>query len=148
MEVYLDGVQQQDDNLGNWALVSNFQTSKGLRVIALKCFDIVIVGGYYGILASLENKEGETILLTDTNWKCSSVHEEGWKLPGFEDSSGNWRSASKIADHGAHPWGNKAAAISRDADWIWAVGAGSRPTVYCRGFVKGMFLNFRQNLVL
>ena len=104
----------------------------------MKCIDN---GSQYGILASLENKEGETILLTDTNWKCSSVHEEGWKLPGFEDSSGNWQRASKIADHGAHPWGYRGA-ISHDADWIWAVGARSDSTVYCRGVVKGTFLKF------
>ena len=108
-------------------------------VIALKCID---EGGDYGILASLDNAKGTTIFLTDTNWKCSSVEEVGWKLPGFEDSSGNWQSASKIADHGAHPWYDKAAAISHDADWIWAVGAGSKSTVYCRGIVKGTFLKF------
>ena len=135
MEVYLDGVQKRDGHLGYWGSVSEFQTSKGLRVIALKCFDEG--GGWYGILASLKNEEGETILLTDTNWKCSSVHEEGWEHPEFKDSSGNWQSASKIRDHGNGPWGFRDG-ISHDADWIWAVGSGS--TAYCRGVVKGTFL--------
>ncbi|XP_063675855.1 coadhesin-like [Bolinopsis microptera] len=121
-------------NCGESELGTNFNipTSKGLSVIALKCID---VGGQYGILASLQNEGGETIFLTDTNWKCSSVQEEGWKLPGFEGSSDKWQSASKIADHGVTPW-RYIAAISPNADWIWAVGAGERSTVYCRGVVK------------
>ena len=133
LELYLDGVQQQHSALKIWQQESTFEeiTSK-LEIIALKC---VNTGGPGGIIASLENEDGDVVFYTDTYWKCSSVLEEGWQLSGFQDTSDNWHNAIKKGDNGDPTWGF-IKQISHDADWIWARAGG---TVYCRGvvFTKG-----------
>ena len=129
LEVYLDGVQQQDNKLKAWNAESTFVTPDRLSLIALKCTN---TGGPAGILASLQNEGGDVVFYTNTNWKCSSVLEEGWQLSEFQATSDNWQNAAKRGDHGSTTWGY-IGEISHDADWIWA--AKNEATVYCHGVV-------------
>ena len=57
----------------------------------------------------------------------------GWEGTGFVES-GNWGSATEIADHGDWPW-QDIPNISADAAWIWTREGSSWENdlhVYCR----------------
>ena len=77
----------------------------------------------YGILASTS-----TGVVTDETWKCSANEEDGWDLPGFDDSA--WGAARVFGLNGVGPWGTLTA-INRQAMWIWAEDVHGG-TVYCR----------------
>ena len=98
-------------------------------MIATKCQN---TGGLAGILGSLENERGDILFVTNTEWKCSSVFEDGWEQPEFQDTSSNWQNAQKVSDHDStFLWKSLIGKISLNADWIWS--QTQTMIVYCRG---------------
>ena len=78
-----------------------------------------------GILASLENANGDIIMRSDVNtWNCSPTLESGWQSVDFNDHS-NWPSA---VPNGSK---RKVGTISNSATWIYSVDD-PNDEFYCR----------------
>ena len=75
-------------------------------------------------MASLENTNGEVILTTDAQWKCSSTLTDGWETNNFYGHP-SWQSAKVLSR--AKNIGN----IAKEAHWIWTKSSQDNP-VYCR----------------
>ena len=97
------------------------------QVLAFKCENRL---GDYGILASVEDETGTTILTTDESWKCSRNFEEGWSDMNFNDD--HWPNVVAIYKNGRTIGG-----ISPEAQWIWHPDRQSAWTVYCRQSILG-----------
>ena len=90
-------------------------------VLAIKAVDIY---GVAGILASTS-----TGVVTDASWKCSSVEQTGWLLPGFDDAA--WSQARVMARNDGSVYTAVVAGINPAARWIWSQNS-SDDVVYCR----------------
>ena len=76
-----------------------------------------------GLLASTS-----TGVVTDASWKCSSVEQTGWHLPGFDDAA--WSQARVIATNDGSTFRGVIAGISTEAQWIWSQSNSNE--IYCR----------------
>ena len=79
MEVFLDGVKYTESAYHLGTAEVGIPPHTG--VIAISCRD---TGGNEGIIASTS-----TGIVTDGSWKCSSVKEDNWMMPDFDDSAWN-----------------------------------------------------------
>jgi len=126
MEVFLDGVKYTDPAMKNWAKTSTVSIPSDTDVIAIYGKNL---GGPEGIIASTA-----TGIVTDGSWKCSSVKEDNWMMPDFDDSK--WKSADTSRGTNVAPkqynWGLRTN-IDKNAHWIWATGyPTTTKEVYCR----------------
>ena len=113
MKVYVDGVEQSYDpaTLNNFAVESTFEIPTSFQMIGIRCTD---VWGDYGILASVEDTEGNYILVTDQTWRCSKDElNDDWLHNEFDDST--W----EIATEKGHLANSIPGDISHSAKWIW-----------------------------
>merc|ERR1711962_1584226 len=128
MEVFLDGVKYMDAEMKEWKNTSKVSIPPHTDVIAIYGKN---TGGPEGIIASTS-----TGIVTDGSWKCSSVKEDNWMMPNFDDSAWNNADISRGTNiapnmHKETFWPN----ITNDAYWIWATGY---PTeAYCRKSIAG-----------
>ena len=99
MEVFLDGVKYTDTAMTHYAKTSEVSIPPHNEVIAISCKD---TGGNEGIVASTT-----TGIVTDGSWKCSSVKEDNWMMPDFDDSAWNNADISRGTNIAPkqHPWG-------------------------------------------
>jgi alpha-L-rhamnosidase len=58
-----------------------------------------------GLLVRLvvESAAGQRELVTGPGWKVADTEQDGWRQPGFDDSS--WQAATVLAAYGQSPWG-------------------------------------------
>ena len=131
MSVFVDGIEQEPEtNSKNqiypWQIEKVFYIAEYSEVIGISCID---EGLQEGILASLEDSEGITRLVTNSSWQCASVEHAGWSDPGFVADPELWGDADEGGKHGVKPWG-LIGNISEEASWIWAEERLS--TAYCR----------------
>jgi len=121
MELFLDGVKYTDAAMKDNLKTSEVSIPPHTEVIAIYGKDL---GGAEGILASTT-----TGIVTDGSWKCSSVKEDNWMMPDFDDSAWNNADISRGANTHNYYWQN----ISKNALWIWSTGTSSAPDeTYCR----------------
>merc|ERR1712180_278767 len=126
MEVFLDGVKYTDATMKDYRQTSEVGIPPHTGVIAISCRDR---HSNEGIIASTT-----TGIVTDGSWKCSSVKEDNWMMPDFDDS--DWKSADTSRGTNVAPkqygWGLRGN-IDNNAHWIWATGYPTKTTVaYCR----------------
>jgi len=134
LTVFVDGAERRVDGLDRWNVLSTMKIPSSTELIAVKCFN---AGGGYGIVGSVQNAQGDDVLVTDNSWKCSKRWESGWTLPGFEEGE-NWKAAADLGD--GHfmmtrtdgGWYNVPSSKKRP---IWT-SSGSDTTVYCRKTVQ------------
>ena len=112
-------------NLNNWTLVTTVEIPLSFSVIGIQCFNTYGPGG---LIASIENSSGETIMESDNTWTCSLSYEEDWQKKDFDQ---DWSTSLETIDHGTNPWGTLPG-ISQDAKWL---STGSSESIYCR--IKG-----------
>ena len=113
MKVYVDGVEQSYDlaTLNNLAKESTFEIPTSFQMIGIRCENL---GGDYGILASVEDTEGNDFLVTDQTWRCSKNElNDDWLQNEFDDST--W----EIATEKGHSVNSIPGDISHSAKWIW-----------------------------
>ena len=115
MTLYVDGtkVQPHHGDVSNWGEEKIFlNIEPSFETIAIKCVD---TGGLEGILASLKDAEGKTVLVTNSSWKCycsKQVEIDDWTPVEVVENSGVWKQAST--------WNrNIIGSISKGAQWIW-----------------------------
>ena len=117
----MDGQQlPKAANDSDWKTTSTYHLPAGYQLLAVEAFDS---GAPAGILASLDDGT-----VTDSSWKCSSVHEANWESVEFTESS-NFKNATEIGQHGMEPWGTMPR-IAANATWIWT--AANDTLIYCR----------------
>ncbi|ESP01528.1 hypothetical protein LOTGIDRAFT_238268 [Lottia gigantea] len=121
MEFYTDGVLRAVSN--DWTQSSAIDVAKTTNVYAFKCTDQGVAAGIKGVFLNG--------VKTDASWKCLNTFQEGWNMPGFDDSS--WPAAT-LPDPTI--WGNRPADLGSVAQWIWTAGGISDSVVYCRKAVS------------
>ena len=94
MTLWLDGELTTVENQNDWVQISTINVPLSTRSIAVKC---VNQGGGFGIIGSIQDADGDTVLVTDKSWRCSKELEDGWEKPDFEESK-DWKAAA-IRDH-------------------------------------------------
>jgi len=131
MEVFLDGVKYTDDAMKDYLTTSKVSIPPHTDVIAISCKD---TGGNEGILASTSAG-----IVTDGSWKCSSVKEDNWMMPDFDDSEWNNADISRGTNVATKLWTPRKY-IDNNAYWIWATGYPTKTTeAYCRkSLVSGL----------
>jgi len=121
MEVFLDGVKYTDAAMKDYQKTSKVSIPRNTHVIAIYGKDW---GGAEGIIASTT-----TGIVTDGSWKCSSVKEDNWIMPDFDDSAWNNADTSRGVNTNKGYWQD----ISKNALWIWSTGMSNPPDeAYCR----------------
>ena len=84
---YIDGVRQQHPNNETWPHFTKFSISDKAQVVAIHCLN-----KQHGAFIAASFSNGRK---TDrTTWKCSSVQENGWMDPDFNDS--HWESPKML----------------------------------------------------
>ena len=94
MTLWLDGELTTVENQNDWVQISTINVPVSTSSIAVKC---VNHGGGFGIIGSIQDADGDTVLVTDKSWRCSMELEDGWETPDFEESK-DWKAAA-IHDH-------------------------------------------------
>ena len=118
----MDGIEQQPHEQNPktstypWKIEKMFLIPQSSNVIGIECTD---EAGHEGILASLEDGQGNIKIMTDSSWKCSSSEQAGWSDAEFILNSNDWKDAKEVAQHGEGPW-DTIGSISPEAKWIWA----------------------------
>ena len=116
-------------NLNIWRLVTTVEIPLSFSVIGIQCFNTDShSNGLGGLIASIENSSGETIMESDNTWTCSLSYEEDWQMEDFDQ---DWRTSLETIDQGTNNWGTLTG-ISSGAKWI---STGSSKSIYCR--IKG-----------
>ena len=109
----------------NWKSVQTYKIpQKDAYVIAIEATDY---GWIAGLMTQI-NIDGTT-LFSDNSWKCTTIFQPGWCLPGFDDTS--WDQATEHAVNSGWPWG-KINGISDYANWIWSSDEFDHNKVYFR----------------
>jgi hypothetical protein len=133
MTLYVDGAEQQpiSGDLDNWEDEKIYRVSPSFETIAIKCEDKGLI---MGIVASVENDDGEVILITNKDWRCTDELNSGWTETEFDERVYVWSAAREVGQHGVvHPesWGVRGS-ISREAKWIWHRVLKENGNAYCR----------------
>ena len=92
--LWIDGVEKVAGN-GAWYQMTILNIPESTLSIGIKC---VNNGGAYGIAGSVQDADGNNILVTNSSWSCSNTTEEGWANPGFEEGD-NWQPAVSVNRH-------------------------------------------------
>ena len=125
MTLWVDGVQT--DRTGSWVEMSTLEIPATTRVLGIKG---VNEDGPYGIMASVQDRAGDDVLITDDSWSCSNTADDGWEKEDFVEGE-NWNAASYyrhssyVTNNG--PWRS----MSTNRKIIWT-GRSEDYTVYCR----------------
>ncbi|MBO1255540.1 S8 family serine peptidase [Alteromonas sp. 5E99-2] len=126
-EVYFNGVLLGADD--TWSEASHYALNlvPGTNVLAVKAED---ESGVAALIAQL-NVQGETII-SDDQWKLSTVEEQGWNEGGFDDS--DWRFATSYGEYGVAPWLSRVDGLASNsqAHWIWSSDNNNHDEVYFR----------------
>ena len=127
--VFLDGERMGGlTNLNNWGLVTKVEIPLSFSVIGIQCFNSDSLIGIGGLIASIENSSGETIMESDNTWTCSLSYEEDWQKEDFDQ---DWSTSLETIDQGTNAW-RFLTGISSGAKWI---STESSENIYCR--IKG-----------
>ena len=130
MKFYVDGIEKQYAKAKlDWRVDKTFKVPQSSQIIGIECADF---GGEKGIIASVEDTYGKTIIITDSSWKCSSSEQTGWTKVDFHMNPKLWSDAEEVATHGSPPWG-KIGKISDEAKWIWVA---DQPTRYGKAYCR------------
>ena len=121
--IYIDG--QQVGYNDNYQVAITVTIPNTAIAVAAQVFDS---GSWGGLLGSFSDGH-----VTDSSWKCTQIHSDGWNGSTFNDST--WPAAMATMKNGDLPWGI-ATNISSTAKWIWTGSynspMGTYTTVYCR----------------
>ena len=90
MNLWIDGEETTVAGQGVWNQLSTLSIPESTRSIGVKCRN---TGGPYGIAGSVQDADGNDVLVTDDSWKCSNTADAGWEGPDFEEGE-NWQTAS------------------------------------------------------
>lgn len=126
-EAYLNGDWLGASNSWNEASTYIDAVQPGSNLLAVKATD---AGGVAAFIAEL-SWAGQ-LLVSQGQWKVSTVEEAGWESPGFDDSA--WTSATDYGRYGIGPWFKRVLGLPTDstAHWIWSSDADRDNTVYLR----------------
>ena len=97
----MNGAQHDVTKTGDWSKALEISLQSMPCLIAFKAHNS---NDYAGVLASLSDKDGEDVAVTDPKWRCSAVHEDGWEMVEFREISNVWSNAVIIHNHGEGPW--------------------------------------------
>ena len=94
LTVYFGGKEHSLNEANDWRIMKVLAIPPETGFLRLRCKDI---GGDRGLHASIRVPlVRKPILITDSSWVCSDVHEVGWSDLDFDDSL--WGPA-KVVDH-------------------------------------------------
>ena len=90
LNLWIDGELKTVAGQGVWNQVSTLSISKSTQSIGIRCRNN---GGPHGILGSIQDADGNDVLVTDNSWSCSNTFEFGWERPDFVEGD-DWNAAS------------------------------------------------------
>lgn len=131
-QVYFNGVLVGSSSNWNKASSYTLAMASGKNVIAIKAQD---VDGIAALIAHVTHNEVNTY--SDENWKVSTVYEDGWDQPSFDDSA--WSAATSYGFYGMSPWQQRVSGLPSDspAQWIWTANNDADNIAYFRYSVQG-----------
>ena len=90
MTLWVDGELTVLAGQGAWNKVSTLTIPESTRAIGVKCRN---KSGPYGIMGSIQDEDGSSVVVTDDSWRCRNRAQPGWERADFVEGDG-WNPAS------------------------------------------------------
>ena len=129
MTLYVDGKQMTDFNDGEWNLLTSHSIPDYVDVIAIRGVNTI---GDRGCAVSVQDKDGNVLMVTDSSWKCSQTETPGWQTAEFTEGD-SWINANSTRRFESVP---SMPHLPGKVFFIWSMADGK--VVYCRSPSLGL----------
>lgn len=125
--VYVNG--ESVGEIAHWEIPLEIDLGGDLLPIVV-AVEVRNAGGAGALLGALKTQRDGVETEIGARWRCSSLREDAWFLPGFDD--GHWSEPTEIAPYGAGPWLDQAGLGLERSAWVWVTPEPPQGTLFCR----------------
>lgn len=125
--IYVNG--ESVGEVTNWETPLEIDLGGDLLPIVV-AVEVHNAGGPGALLGALKTQRDGIETEIAAHWRCSSLREDAWFLPRFDD--GHWSGPTEIAPYGGGPWLDQAGLHLQRSAWVWVAPEPPDGTLFCR----------------